>query len=177
LKNQIISCVDYFSKSKLVYCHIYSYPYTWTSYDNITNSFPGRLFKCVREISLHDEHPFEHAFFLRIAQSSPFIEKLSLDNHEQQQNDNQQCSIIKYYHLIDTHENYVEQFLNDTKMCVLNNVHVRVTYNCLQNVTNDFTRDATRVNGSTVIGLVLDYTPKLQKLKNYFVHAEIYRLL
>jgi hypothetical protein len=61
-------------------------------------------------------------------------------------------------------------------MCVLNNVHVRVTYNCLQNVTNDFTRDATQVNGSTVIGLVLDYMPKLQKLKNYFVHAEIYGL-
>ncbi|CAF3357466.1 unnamed protein product [Rotaria sp. Silwood2] len=61
--NIIISSVDYFSQPNLLYCHIYSYPYTWTFYHNITNDFPGRLFKCVRRISLRDEHPFEHDFF------------------------------------------------------------------------------------------------------------------
>ncbi|CAF4092199.1 unnamed protein product, partial [Rotaria sordida] len=44
--NQIISSVDYFSRTGLLYCHVYSYPYTWTFYHNIANNFPGGLFKC-----------------------------------------------------------------------------------------------------------------------------------
>jgi hypothetical protein len=60
----IISNIDYFSKTNLFYYHIYSYPYTWNIYYYITNNFSGGLFKSVREISLFDEHPFEHDFFL-----------------------------------------------------------------------------------------------------------------
>jgi hypothetical protein len=56
-------------------CHIYSYPYEWKCYKNITNNFPGGLFKCVYEVSLFDERPFEHEFFLQIAQSFPFMKK------------------------------------------------------------------------------------------------------
>ena len=82
--NQIISCVDYFEKRQCSCCHIYSYPYRMEYYDNITNNFPGGLFKCVREVSLFDEHPFEHEFFLRISQSFPFVEKLSLMNFKPQ---------------------------------------------------------------------------------------------
>jgi hypothetical protein len=43
---------------------MYSYPYTLTYYDDISNNFPGGLFKCVREISLFDERSFEHEFFV-----------------------------------------------------------------------------------------------------------------
>jgi hypothetical protein len=82
--NQIVSSIDYFSQRNEFYCHIYSYPYIWTSYYNITNNFPGGLFKSVREISLHDEHPFEHDFFYRIAQSFPFVQKITLQNVEGQ---------------------------------------------------------------------------------------------
>ncbi|CAF4684620.1 unnamed protein product, partial [Rotaria sp. Silwood2] len=57
-------------------CHIYSYPYKFNVYKNITNNFPGGLYKCVREMSLMDERPFEHEFFLRIAQSLRY-ERLS----------------------------------------------------------------------------------------------------
>ncbi|CAF4302602.1 unnamed protein product [Rotaria sp. Silwood2] len=178
--NEIISCVDYFSKSNLFYCHICSYPYTWTFYNNITNNFPGGLFKCVREISLCDERPFEHEFFLQIAESFPFMEKLSLYNHEPQQNKNLKWLMIEYTHLtkldlVATHENYVEQFLNNTKTCLLNNIYLRVRYDSLQKVTDDFTRDATRVNCSKIIGLVSNNKQKLlAKSKDYFPYAEIY---
>ncbi|CAF1498937.1 unnamed protein product [Rotaria sordida] len=64
--SQIISSVYYFN-SNYFYCHIYSYPYTWIFYHNIRNNFPGGLYKCVREISLLDERPFEHDFLLLIA--------------------------------------------------------------------------------------------------------------
>jgi hypothetical protein len=178
--NQIISCVDSFFKSNSFYCHIYSYPYTWIIYDNITNNFPGGLFKSVREIILHDQHPFEYEFFLQIAQSFPFIEKLILNKHEPQQNANPQGSIITYSHLIEldlieSHENYVEQFLNDSKTCLLNDVYLHVSYNFLQKVTDNFTKDATRINCSKIIGLVLfDKEEKIPKeLEDYFAHAKI----
>jgi hypothetical protein len=71
----------------------------------------------VRELSLRDEQPFSHEFFVQIQESLPFIEKLSLHNREQQQNDNQQprannrivrsykilCSIL--YDLVRSYEN------------------------------------------------------------------------
>ncbi|CAF4910857.1 unnamed protein product, partial [Rotaria sp. Silwood2] len=84
--NQIISCVNYFSKSKIGYCHIYSYPLSnrITYYHNITNNFPDGLFKYVRKISLFDEYSFEYEFFIRISQSFPFIEYLSLKNQTPQ---------------------------------------------------------------------------------------------
>jgi hypothetical protein len=65
-------------------CHIYLYPYTLTYYHNIINHFPGGLFKCVGEISLYDERPLEHEFFVRITQAFPFITKLSLSNRKAQ---------------------------------------------------------------------------------------------
>ncbi|CAF4588253.1 unnamed protein product, partial [Rotaria sp. Silwood2] len=54
-------------------------------------------------VSLHDERPFEHEFFLRIAQSFPFMKELTLINKKPQKNklnnENQDLLIIKYPHL------------------------------------------------------------------------------
>ncbi|CAF3079891.1 unnamed protein product [Rotaria sp. Silwood2] len=177
--SQIISFVDCFLESDLYYYHIYSYPYTWNFFNNITNNFPGGLFKYVREISLLDERPFQHEFFLRIAHSFPFINKLTLNNREPQENDNQQCLIIKYHHLtildlVKAHENYVEEFLDSTKTYLLNNVHLYVRYGSLQKATDDFTRDVTQVNCSKIIRLVVfGHNIELPKLKDYFPHANI----
>ncbi|CAF3691986.1 unnamed protein product [Rotaria sp. Silwood1] len=107
----IITCIDYFPSNKKGYCHMYSYPYTMTYYRNITNNFPGGLFKYVREISLFDERPFEHKFFIRIAQAFPYLKILFVNNWTAQKykqcqksnDDNQDFSIVNYYieqHLI-----------------------------------------------------------------------------
>ncbi|CAF4160796.1 unnamed protein product, partial [Rotaria sordida] len=74
--HQVISCVDYFSSNKTGQCHFYTYPHTMLHYDNITNNFPGGLFKHVRSATLFDECPFEHTFFIRIAQAFPFLNEL-----------------------------------------------------------------------------------------------------
>ncbi|CAF2754633.1 unnamed protein product [Rotaria sp. Silwood2] len=72
--DQIISCIDCFQEIRQYReCHIYSYPYKFKIYKNITINFQGGLYKCVREILLMDERPFEHEFFLRIAQSFPSL--------------------------------------------------------------------------------------------------------
>ncbi|CAF4903585.1 unnamed protein product, partial [Rotaria sp. Silwood2] len=49
-------------------CYIYTYLYKLKHYYNITNNFPGGIYKCVREVSLYDERAFEHEFFLRVVQ-------------------------------------------------------------------------------------------------------------
>ncbi|CAF4471097.1 unnamed protein product, partial [Rotaria sp. Silwood2] len=81
---QIIYWTDYFPKVKKGYCHIYSYPYQLKYYNKITNNFPDGIFKYVRQVSLYDERPFEHEFFLRIAELFPFMEELTIHNAQRQ---------------------------------------------------------------------------------------------
>ncbi|CAM4793396.1 unnamed protein product [Rotaria magnacalcarata] len=69
---KIISCVDYFRDYRQGLCHIYSYPFLMRRFEDITNNFPGGLYPYVRVVSLYDEHPFEHEFFIRISQSFPY---------------------------------------------------------------------------------------------------------
>jgi hypothetical protein len=104
--NNIISYVDYFPDRKQSTCHIYSYPSGMEYYNIITNNFPGGLFQYVRVVSLVDDHPFEHEFFLRIQKSFPFMEELSLSNYKSQNrkqfyesNNNQNLSLIQYFFL------------------------------------------------------------------------------
>jgi hypothetical protein len=78
--NQIVCCFDYFPKAQVGQCHVYSYPFTLRHYDYVTSNLPDRVYKCVHAVSLYDEQPFEHEFFLRIAESFPLMEKLTLKN-------------------------------------------------------------------------------------------------
>ncbi|CAF3446460.1 unnamed protein product [Rotaria socialis] len=132
-----------------------------TYYKHITNNFPGGLFACVPEISLSDERPFEYEFFLRIAQSFPLVKKLTLinwtpQNHKQNRsskNYDGDLLIIEYPHLTyldlsEAHDDYVEQFLLDTKVCLPMNVTFDAIYESLQRVTHNFKRDETRINCS-----------------------------
>jgi len=106
-ENRIISYVDYFS-----------YPYVWNYYRDITNQFPDGLFTCVREVSLFDERPFEHEFFIRIAEAFSLLEKLSVHNRTPQQqqqliNNKKNLSLIEYPHLTEldcncVHDDYIK---------------------------------------------------------------------
>ncbi|CAF4007548.1 unnamed protein product, partial [Rotaria sordida] len=120
-------------------CHIYSCPYTLTYYDDITNNFPGGLFNSVEKVRLFDERPFENEFFIRISQAFPFLKRITIVNRkpqnfkqEQQLNDNtQKSSNIEYshltmLHLLRVHDDYVEQFLFDTKTCLSNYIQLAV---------------------------------------------------
>ncbi|CAF1444801.1 unnamed protein product, partial [Rotaria sordida] len=150
---QIICCTDYCPKEKKSQCHIYSYPYKVKHYDDITNSFPGGTFKYVRKVSLFDEHPFEHEFFLQIAQSFPLMKDLSITNQKRQINNqfkkSMNLSIIKYPHLkylclVDTCIDYHEQFLLDIKTCLPLDVSARMDYKLVKKVTRNFRRNTTR---------------------------------
>ncbi|CAF4929323.1 unnamed protein product, partial [Rotaria sp. Silwood1] len=188
--DQVISYVDYFQEEPYSLCHIYLYPGQLKYYYTVTNNFPGVLFTCVRKISLYDERPFEHEFFLRIAQSFPILKILSLKNSKPQnnklyresENDNQDFSIIKYPYLTNltlyfAHDDYIEEFLVDTKVCLPDNaVHLNIDYEQLNRVTHNFTRDITRINCAKLGSLCLNGRRLPNYAKDYFPMYK-YRLL
>ncbi|CAF1244129.1 unnamed protein product [Rotaria sp. Silwood1] len=169
-------------KAKQGYCHIYSYPFTARSYENIANNFSGGLFTCVSEVSLFDEHPFEHEFFIRIAQSFPFMKFFTITNRKPQndkqcrklKNNNQDLLIIDYPHLKyirfkDSHDDYVEQFLLDTKTILPYDVDIYVNYKTLKRVTLNFRRNATQINCSKATYQCFDRIVRFPKyFKDYF---------
>ncbi|CAF1168958.1 unnamed protein product [Rotaria sordida] len=150
--NKIISYVNHFLEENQAQCHVYSYPSQIQYYQRITNHFSGGIFKYVRLISLYDEHPFEHEFFIRISQSFPFIEKLSLINNQSQKHkQSHNSSIVKYNYLVTldiekVHDDYLEEFLFNRKTYFHNNILVYINYKSLERVTHNFTRDSTRIN-------------------------------
>ncbi|CAF3388715.1 unnamed protein product, partial [Rotaria socialis] len=75
------------------------------------------LHLAIRKVSLFDEHPFEHEFFLRIAQSLNIFYLKELD-------------------LIHTYRDYHEQFLLDTKTCLPFDVLVSMQYELSKKVTH-----------------------------------------
>jgi hypothetical protein len=156
---QIIYCADYFPKEKKCRYDIYSYPYKLKYYYGITSNFPGGIFKCVRNVSLLDERPFEHEFFLRIAQSFPLMGKLTVNNQKRQlnkqfgksNNENQNLPIIKYPHLEELNlyqacMDYHEQFLVESKTSLPPGVCAFMVYKLVRKVTRNFRRKTTRNN-------------------------------
>ncbi|CAF3639507.1 unnamed protein product [Rotaria socialis] len=183
--SEIITCIDHFQENGYSQCHIYSYPYKWKVYNNITNNFRGGLFTGVTEVSLYDERPLEDEFFLRIAQSFPLMKELTIRNLKAQNNkqlaksnnDNQMLSIIEYPNLtrLDlayTHHDYVELFLFDRKMALPNHLHLRVDYQSLEKVTSNFTR-YTRPNNCAKLAAIYFYPVDQigEHIKKYFPHT------
>ncbi|CAM4986823.1 unnamed protein product, partial [Rotaria socialis] len=77
--------------------------------------------------------------------------------------DNQLYSIVEYPYLISlcilvSHIDYVEQFLNETKTHLPHLTKLRVDYDQLAVVTNNFTRDTTRLNCAKVKQLIIEKT-------------------
>jgi hypothetical protein len=184
--NHIICSLEYFQGGQSARCLIYTYPYKLKHYHRITNNFSGGLFECVREISLFDRHPFEHEFFLRIQKSFPFVKKLTVHNFKPQNNksctesnkDNQDLSIIEYSHLTNlslnkAHDDYLELFLDHTKVCLPNNVHLNLDYKEMKRVTHSFTRNTTRINCAKLKSICLGIGRISKYVRDYFPHAEI----
>ncbi|CAF1246936.1 unnamed protein product [Rotaria magnacalcarata] len=187
--NKIISCVDYFPECKEGQYHMYSYPYPATYYEYITDNFPDGLFKYVREISLYDERPFEHEFFIKIAKSFPLMEKLTVYNNKPEMNkfderskvDNRHLSVIQYPYLrlldlFDAHDDYAEQFLLEFKTCLPIKLDLYVYISTLSRVTHNFTRNATRMNCAKINDAVVPGgkpSTSKQLLKDYMSDAKI----
>ncbi|CAF2451034.1 unnamed protein product [Rotaria sp. Silwood2] len=111
--------------------YVYSYPFILTSYECITNNFPGALlFTYVRKVSLFDEHSFKHEFFLRIQKLFPFVDHRTVTNRKPQykisNNGNRDLSLIHCHYLTEVYDDYIEQFILDTKtfLSLYLNLHI-----------------------------------------------------
>ncbi|CAF4944653.1 unnamed protein product [Rotaria sp. Silwood1] len=185
---KIISYVDYFREKQIGKCHVYSYRSEMQYYQYITNHFLGGLYKYVRLISLYDEHPFEHEFFIKISQSFPFLESLTLINNQSQIykqsyksiNNDYNSSIVIYNHLITleiskVHEDYIEEFLFNRKTYFHNNIYLNINYKSLERVTHSFTRYDTRINSAKISDIILVGEKTYSKcLRDYFPQAIIH---
>ena len=178
-KQVVISYPDYFPQSLQCGYHLYSYPCQTEHFHDVSNLFPGGLFKHVRHVVLHDEYPFEHAFFRRICQSFPSMEVLTVINNQPQNrktsdDDDRDSPVIHYsslqmLQLDNVHDDYIEEFLLNTKTSFHQDIFLAIPYQSLQRVTLNFTRDATR-NNCTKINQ-LDFFPESycgHSLQEYF---------
>lgn len=153
VNNEISSCVNYYPESKLGHCNLYSCSNRMKSFYYIANNFPRGLFKHVRKITLFDESPFEHDFFIQISQAFPLIASLSLSNETRQKEKCQPGNllIVQYAYLIElnfdhAHDDYVEEFLMDKKTSLPDDVLIWIEHSQLTRVTNNFTRPETKIN-------------------------------
>ncbi|CAF4682915.1 unnamed protein product, partial [Rotaria sp. Silwood2] len=150
--------------------YIYSLPYNMNVMRDISRNFPGGLFTNVRVISLTDVfYPFEHCFYKRITCSFPFLTNLTVSDmnrrnykpsHESNKN-NQMSSVIVFPYL--THLEIIcgnidsaEQFLVDTKTLLPRLIDLTIPYSYIQQVTENFTREATRHNCPNIKCLTFD---------------------
>jgi hypothetical protein len=153
-------------------CHVYSLPFARGYFQNINNNFPGGIFMSVRTLSVSDYTcPFEHDFFKRISRSFPLLNRLTVFNTIQQNEKRarqsydyeQTSSIVEFSHLSQldlgyAHVDYVEQFLLDTNTHLPYLDQLRIEYEHLITVTENFTSNATRVNCAKLKRLMFKQT-------------------
>jgi hypothetical protein len=144
--------------------HIYSLPYKMNIMHDISHAFPGGLFTNVRIVELSDLFcPFEHKFYGRIARSFPFLTDLTVFNrkprnykpsHEEKEN-NQMSSVNVFPHLTHLRISFgeldtAEQLLVDTNTLLPRLIDLTIPYSYIEEVTENFTREATRRNCANI---------------------------
>ncbi|CAF0916405.1 unnamed protein product [Adineta steineri] len=161
-------------------CHIFSLPCNMTYIYMISYGFQGDVCKNVRILYLSDrEYPFKHEFFLRIARAFPFITHLTVLNNRiinnTDESNDQLTSVVEFHHLISLSIRfqraiYVEQFLVDTNTYLPNLIDLKISYNNLVTVTNNFTRDVTRRNCSNVQNLSFTIRTITAHAKDFYLY-------
>ncbi|CAF4026312.1 unnamed protein product [Rotaria sordida] len=155
---QIGCSMNHFKESDITY-HVFSLPFKFERIGYIGNSFTNTIFKNVTFLCVYDGIPFEHGFFVQLARCFPLLKVLMIINYKAQlkdsarseHNNNESFEIVQYLHLRSlnfcrTHIDYVEQMLNESKTHLPCLKELAIDYKQLKTITNNFTRDATRLN-------------------------------
>jgi hypothetical protein len=161
--------IDRFSKGS-TYCHIYSIPFQMTYFMYLTNNIRNHYFQFVINLTLYDTRPFEYDFFEWMSRAIPLLKYLTLHNfipqvkkHQNEPIEDKSCisSTISYSHLVrlrltHAHIDYVYQFLCHTKAYVPQLHIIKIQYEKLVTVTNNFTNVATQINCSQLKQLLFN---------------------
>jgi hypothetical protein len=167
---QVACIVNYFRTFKAI-CHIFSLPFTFDRLEKIANKFLPIIFNNVTYLKVYDVIPFKHEFFHRIVQAFPSLKSFCIMNYMPQPQtvektpcDNHQLySIVEYPHVTSldikcVHIDYIEQFLFETKAYLPCLIELKVNYDQLRIVTENFTREITRRNCSKIKRLIIEDT-------------------
>jgi hypothetical protein len=178
---QTACIIDYYCVSRAT-CHVYSLPFQFTRLENISKQFPNVVLHNVTHLSAYDTAPMKHEFFMRISRAFPMLKRFTLVNntlqtwkHYKRESDgNSLYSIIEYPHLISldiirVHEDYVYQFLLETRTYLPHLTELKVMYDQLKIVTMNFTSDTTRRNCSKVKRLFFEKSKRFSEdIYQYF---------
>ncbi|CAF3380291.1 unnamed protein product [Rotaria sp. Silwood2] len=146
------TCADDKLINNIGNCYIYSLPYQFHDFLYMGSCFQGGKFDKVRLLLMYDKRPFEQKLFKIISQDFLFLQQLLIYNFEPQNNEQHYSStLITFNHLfqlnlINVHDDYAIQFLSDKNTHLRRLTHLDIEYKTLENVTNYFTNDATRLN-------------------------------
>lgn len=145
---------------------IYSVPYKFRYLCRVTNSFRGDfVFKYVIILGVCDIRPFEHDFFYWISNAFPSLRCLVVKNEQPQERKRSNEMInfpaihypkLKYLNVSLAHIDYINQLLSDEKTRFYQPFNLRINYEQLITVTNNFTNECTRINCSKVQWLNID---------------------
>ncbi|CAF3769969.1 unnamed protein product, partial [Rotaria magnacalcarata] len=179
-----VDCYIDYHTDKIGRCHVYSLPFTMERIHYITSRFPGGMFMNVRVLRVCDiDRSFENTFFAKISRSFPLLSELTVSNTTERlekpsykwKTSKEASSIIEYSSLVklilvDVHIDYAEQFLStlNTRLPCLNKLHIR--YEHLTTVTENFTRDATRVNCEKRKCITFEYDLHLVQSRDFYLY-------
>lgn len=116
---QVGSYVDEKMTDDIGRCHAFSLPYQFDRF-HLSTCFKGGIFDKVVNLTMHDQHPFEHELFEKISYDFPSLTRLIVINSEPQRNKQHASTLITFTHLTEldvylTHADYVEQLFLETK--------------------------------------------------------------
>ncbi|CAF3862379.1 unnamed protein product [Rotaria sp. Silwood1] len=148
---QVGSYVHTWSMETKGECHIYSIPYEFEYFHDLSISFPGGMFHKVRNLMMVDTYPFEHKLFKIISQDFPFLQYLCIYNDESEKYNEDSFPLITFpnltlLHIQFAHVNYVEQFLLKKYTHLPNLLNLYIRYESLEKITNNFTNDVVHLN-------------------------------
>ena len=150
-----VVCMTHYCTSIDMMCHVFSVPYAFDFLHMFGKNFGKMIFTNVTRLALLEYAPLEYEFFFRLAQSFPVLRTLKIDNWNSDRyrikDDIQSNSFVEYPYLrkldvSSAHIIYIEQLLHYSTTHLPRLTELEIDYEDLKIVTNDFTRDATRMN-------------------------------
>ncbi|CAF1111668.1 unnamed protein product [Adineta ricciae] len=142
-------------------CRVYSLPYQFKEYIDLSNAYSSNRFDKVQHLIMCDKKPFGYELFKLVARDFPFLRELSVCNTKAQEKKKQSYTLITFHYLTAlrlsaAHVDYVEQFLLTEKTCLPRLSTLTVEYESLANVTKNFTNDASRQNCAQLKRLLIE---------------------
>jgi hypothetical protein len=116
------------------------------------------MFHKVQQLTIDDSIHFEPKLFTLISQDFPFLEYLYISNAHPQKDKQHSSTLVQFSYLtfLDLkcpHDDYAELFLLEKNAHLPHLLNLRMEYELLKTITNNFNIDATYFNLGTLKGL------------------------